>query len=795
MSKKKKILAILLSAVLLCGAVFGIAKAVKKTTGGGTILVVEAGNFNYGGWYGSDNQMEGIVTSDVSQDVYVSASDTIEQVLVSEGDRVREGQVLIRYDRTKTSLALQRQELAYEQLKLNIEVAERNVETLKKLRPYSDGGGGGYDPVIPIPEPTKEPEITAYKELNRGSSPYNAEEEDAGTESNPLRFLCTPDCVVTPAFMRAMKKEAVEEPLYFTLEVREENKKDGAIIRAFTFEASQLPDVPDTWSGRLFLQEVIKESSLVERYGEQPAKDNLTGIADAYNASDPSGTLGSAENPYRFLVKDGTKISKSFIDALKAKGNAHFVLESRTGNMLSGSLISMFYQSSEKVVLNGNWSGTVNLSDHTKPVIIVTGEVTPTPTETPTGTPTEAPTGTPTETPTGTPTETPTGTPTEAPTGTPTEAPTETPTEAPTETPTEAPTETPTEAPTGTPTETPEPTEAPDTPVPPATGDSAGGLSHTSASANDGSYSNAGGTTTYTTVLAGPDGSILNGAKFTRVAYGGGGDNGYDLSSIGLISPDSQYSKEDLAQARKDADDTLRDYKLDLREAELRLKDARTADEEGEVKAKMDGMVKHVGDPENPVGDGSAFISVTGTGGQYVKCGLSELLLDEVHVGDPLSIMSWENGMTYEAVIKEISPYPDNSGMFGWGDSTATYYPLIAQINDEHAELTNNNWVQVTIMTRDGSEEDTMEPESGSERELYLWKAFILDEDNHKYVYKQGEDGLLHKQEIKVGKLAGEGYQIISGVSPSDWIAFPYGKGVKEGAKTRQGSPDELYGY
>ena len=807
MNKKKKLLAIILSVVLGAGAIFGIAVAVKKTTGGGRILVVEAANFNYGGYYGGMEDMEGIVTTDISQDVYVGSSDTIEKVMVKEGDQVKEGQVLIRYDRTKTSLALQREELSYEQLKLNIEVAERNIETLRRISPYSEDYGGGEE-IFPEPQPGEETAAVVYSELNQSSAPYNDDEEDAGTEMNPLRFLCAPDCVVTPAFLRAMKGAASEGPLYFTLEVRDGNTRDGALVKGFTFEASQLPDVPDAWSGRLFLQEVLKESTLVELYGEQAAKTNLAGIGDAYNAGDTSGTVGSSENPYRFLVKDGTTISKSFIDALKAKNNAYFVLESRSGNMLSGSLESMFYQGSGKVVLEGSWTGTVNLSDHSKPVIIVTGvEPTPTPSETPAPSPTGTPTGSPTPTPSGTPTDTPT--PTAEPTDTPT------PTTEPTDTPT------PTTEPTDTPTPAPDPTDTPTPSIPPATNDddnnNSGNAVNTAATGNSGSFVKVSGRFAQTTVLAGPSGSITDGAKFTKVAFGGGGDggsNGYDLSSVGLISPNAQYSKEELAQARKDAEDTLRDYQLDLREAELRLKDAKIADEQGEVKAKMDGVVKHVGDPENPMADGSAFISVTGSGGQYVRCGLSELLLDEIHEGDPVMVMSWETGMSYQAVIKEISPYPDNSGMFGWGDSTVTYYPFTAQILDESAQLPNNSWVQVSVM-KGGSgmeDDDMMAGEEGmtedgmmtgeegefyeeeEDSDFYLWKAFIREENNKKYVFKEDADGKLVKQEIKVGKLNGEGYLIISGVSRSDWIAFPYGKGVKEGAKTRHGSPDELYG-
>ena len=213
-----------------------------------------------------------------------------------------------------------------------------------------------------------------------------------------------------------------------------------------------------------------------------------------------------------------------------------------------------------------------------------------------------------------------------------------------------------------------------------------------------------------------------------------------------------------------------------------------------------------------------------------------------VYIGDPVLA---------EAGICLIIP-DGFGGPFGWGDSTVTYYPFTAQILDESAQLPNNSWVQVTVIGsgegiseeemmageegmpeegmmagEEGISEEEMMPgeegmaeegampgeegmteeemmagegeefyteESGSEQEFYLWKAFIREEDNKKYVLKEGENGTLVKQEIKVGKLNGEGYLIISGVSRSDWLAFPYGKGVKEGAKTRHGTMDELYG-
>ena len=1015
MKKQKKILAWILAAVLLAGAVFGIGVAVKQTTGG-KVLVVQAGSFNYGGWYDDENSMEGVVTSEMSQDVYVSSADTVEEVLVGEGDSVKTGQVLIRYDRTKTGLALKREELAYEQLLLNIEVAEKNIETLNRLRPYVEPSE--TEPEEPGGEEEEEEDIpaTVYTVLDGDSVPYNANDKTAGTASNPLRFLCSSDCVVTADFLRMMMNAAAEaaeggpeeeedvpasagdaapgedgytaaesgEPeggtLYFMLEVREGDSKDGALIRAWIRDAGTLQDVEDDWRAEIYLREIIEEKTLVERFGDQKAKDELKELADAYNASDDAGDLGTAENPYRFLVKEGTVITKSFIDALQSVGSGVcFQLETRSGDRLSGGLTAKFLQNADSVSLTGDWKGIVNFKDNEKPVID-TGDIPQVkavakagtggsaeavfvnnneessdwkliaapddgyvfekwnkdgkmvstdnpysvtisedttfeavfkelpaqniPKATASAEPSNAGSvqatlfagqdkradwtlsviseadgyvfekwtdssgnvvvSTDAETrvriekdtaykavfvkaaPTvrsydltaedyndaagsaeavrgnkkgengiGNKIWTLTAEPAEgfnfrywAPEGRAERPLTD-------QNPLEVEisqdiayiavfekdaelTETPTPAPEDTPTPSPEPEETP-SPTPssdPETSGDGGEGDESGSGGNQGTALNgkSSGTFAYldnaeTVTLKGPEGSIVNGAKFTRVAAGGEDEDlGVDLSSVGLIPANAQYTKEDLEEARKDAANALRDLKLDLREAELRLHDARVADEEGEVKAKMDGTVRHVGDISNPVGDGSPFISVTGSGGQYIRCGLSELLLDEVEIGDPVRVTSWETGSEYNGIIRDISPYPDTSGYFGYGDSTATYYTFMVQLLEEKTDLTDSTWVQVAILRGDSGEEEA------DSDEFFLWKAFIRDEDGRKYVYKEGEDGLLHKEWINVGRLSGEGYKIISGVAKDDYIAFPYGKGVKEGVKTRRGSADELYG-
>ena len=64
------------------------------------------------------------------------------------------------------------------------------------------------------------------------------------------------------------------------------------------------------------------------------------------------------------------------------------------------------------------------------------------------------------------------------------------------------------------------------------------------------------------------------------------------------------------------------------------------------------------------------------------------------------------------------------------------------------------------------------------------------------YVFVQGKNGRLEKRYVTVGKsLWGSYTEIRSGLSETDYIAFPYGKNVKEGAPTVEGDRNDLYNY
>ena len=224
---------------------------------------------------------------------------------------------------------------------------------------------------------------------------------------------------------------------------------------------------------------------------------------------------------------------------------------------------------------------------------------------------------------------------------------------------------------------------------------------------------------------------------------------------------------------------------MNLRESDIKIEKARKALDKGVVTANMNGIVKTAGDPKSPPTDGSAFITVSGSEGLFVKSGIKESKLGTLKEGDIVTVTSWQTGGRYEAEIKSISPYPDNSGMFS-GDGNETYFPFTANLLDREAVLQNGEWVEVSYKTTGDSGKS-----SGT---LTVQKAFVREEGSKKYVYVRDENNKLRKQYIVTGTLSDTGYEVIDGLSENDWIAFPYGKNVKEGAKTREASIGELYG-
>ena len=79
---------------------------------------------------------------------------------------------------------------------------------------------------------------------------------------------------------------------------------------------------------------------------------------------------------------------------------------------------------------------------------------------------------------------------------------------------------------------------------------------------------------------------------------------------------------------------------------------------------------------------------------------------------------------------------------------------------------------------------------------LYLENMYVRTENGKSYVMARGEDGKLEQRWVQTGKVVWDSYtQIRGGLTPEDYVAFPYGRDVVSGAKTEEATVDALYSW
>lgn len=241
------------------------------------------------------------------------------------------------------------------------------------------------------------------------------------------------------------------------------------------------------------------------------------------------------------------------------------------------------------------------------------------------------------------------------------------------------------------------------------------------------------------------------------------------------------YTQSELTTAINETESELRDLDLELRQANLELENLKKKAEDGVVKATINGVVKSVQDVDNLSNDGTPFMVVVGSEGLYVTGSISELLLNDIKIGQVVSAYSWDSGLSFEATITSISQYPTTGNdYYGEGNQNVSYYPYTAYIEDSDG-LSNGEYVDLTMSTTSG--------DASMMDMLCIEKAYVRQENGKSYVMKAGEDGRLVKQYVTTGKTYyGQAVEIKSGLTAEDYIAFPYGSSAKEGIKTEESS-------
>lgn len=255
-----------------------------------------------------------------------------------------------------------------------------------------------------------------------------------------------------------------------------------------------------------------------------------------------------------------------------------------------------------------------------------------------------------------------------------------------------------------------------------------------------------------------------------------------DISEDPVI-PDTPAlpSKEEVTKQIKEKEQKIKDLGLSRRSAELELKKLKKKVGDGVIKSTVEGVVKEATDEASAKNENKPVVSVVGEEGFYVTGRVGETMLDQIKEGMTVTVMSWQSGESYEATVTGVGNSPVSDYSTG-ENQNQSFYPFTLVIHGD-ANLSNGESVNLSM---NGIA-------AGSDGSIYLEKMFVREEGNRYYVYKRGDNGRLTKQYVEVGKNMYNSLEITSGLTMDDLIAFPYGRDVKEGAKTQEA--DTLYDY
>ena len=251
---------------------------------------------------------------------------------------------------------------------------------------------------------------------------------------------------------------------------------------------------------------------------------------------------------------------------------------------------------------------------------------------------------------------------------------------------------------------------------------------------------------------------------------------------------ESSMTQLEINKAILEKAQAVKEQEVNLKVAKLKLDKKLAELGDGNVYAEFDGTVKTVRDPDAAYNNSEAVVELSGGGGYYVTGTLSEMDLGSVQVGDSVSISSWMTGAACEGTIVSIDDYPTSNGS-NWGDGNrnVSYYPFKVFVTED-ANLQPNDYVDIQY------QKVSAQQQAGSS--LYLQSMFIREDNGKSYVMARGDDGRLEQRWVQTGRdLWGSYTQIRGGLTVDDYVAFPYGRDVVEGAHTQEATTDQLYNY
>lgn len=279
--KTKRIVSIILAAVIAVGICSGGIWLYRKNSDSSKKVEVTPVSNLTGGWWGNEMYTGGIVSNDLMQEVYLEEQQKVKEVFVTEGQEVNVGDKLFEYDKTLIELDMETQSLEIQQADRDIAVANEELKVLKNTTPIikkspklveveesknglaslpivgkdgaaskaddmekekADGESSGENEETPQPPKV---EATLYSNIRADAKAYKG----SGTADDPYRFLCSPEVTISGEFINKLigynaagtSKEG--EPTVAVFEIHKGNVVEGDMLYLWTMYGSDYEPV------------------------------------------------------------------------------------------------------------------------------------------------------------------------------------------------------------------------------------------------------------------------------------------------------------------------------------------------------------------------------------------------------------------------------------------------------------------------------------------------------------------------------------------------------------------------
>ena len=309
MKGKKKIL---LAVVLVLVMAVGITSIVVIRNRNKTVVkVFPVSMLNSSDWFDTDTSLTGTLTSDYIQEVHIDGGQKVKKVYVKKGDKVKKGDILLKYNVSEKELDLKLQKLQIQSSKMEIAEMEKELKKLKNTKTVGAVNTGNSDVMnasvnLSAIKGTSLSYLVAEADKNEGTTIATGGEGKTGSDTGSENGSGSGNGTGTESGSGSGSGTGTENG-------------SGSGSGTGTESGSGSGSGTGTESG----SESGSESGKDDKNPEP--KENINSLEDA------SGT-GTKDDKYIFNLKKGGKVSGSVIKQLKDKGeNGYAVFREHDG--------------------------------------------------------------------------------------------------------------------------------------------------------------------------------------------------------------------------------------------------------------------------------------------------------------------------------------------------------------------------------------------------------------------------------------------------------------------------------